>query len=109
MLVNDPADAHYVIDPARVDLAEEFRRNPKGPHSAELMKVLHRMRWSGEGGRFVLVTLDPGRRWMLGRLPGARGVPVETFANRIYTDVNEAEWDVFRIRWKAITGRELPE
>ena len=93
MLVNDPAAAHYVIDPARVDLAEEFRRNPKGPYSAELMKVLHRMRWSGEGGRFVLITLDPGRRWMMGRLP----------------DINEAEWDVFRIRWKAITGRELPE
>ena len=35
------------------------------------------MRWSGEGGRFVLVTVEPGRRWVLGRLSGRRGDPVE--------------------------------
>ena len=37
--------AMYKIDPGRTDLAEEFRRNPFGPHSAELQKVLNVMRW----------------------------------------------------------------
>jgi hypothetical protein len=35
------------------------------------------MRWSGDldaGGRYVLVVKEPGRRWMLARLPRARQV-----------------------------------
>ena len=109
MLVNDPAAAHYPIDPARLDLVEEFRRSPKGPHSPELQKVLHRMRWGGVAGRYVLITLEPGRRWMLGRLPERRGAPVERFANRIYTSAVDAEWDVFKVRWEALTGRRLDD
>ena len=76
MLVNDPAAAHWEVDPERLDLVEEFRRAPRGPHSEQLQKLLHRMRWSGVGGRYVLVVLEPGRRWMLGLLPSARGAPV---------------------------------
>jgi hypothetical protein len=47
MLTTDPNSAHYPIDPNRLDLVAEFKRSPKGPHSPELQKVLHRMRWSG--------------------------------------------------------------
>jgi hypothetical protein len=108
MLHNDPGDAHYPVDGERLDLAEEFRRNPRGPHSAELQKVLHRMRWSGAGGRYALIAVEPGRRWMLARLPERRDVPIETFPNRIYTSTAAAEWDVFRLRWKALTGRSIP-
>lgn len=107
MLLNDPASAHWEVDPDRTDLVEEFRRNPKGPHSDELRKLLHRMRWSGVGGRYVLIVQEPGRRWMLGRLPERRGQPVEQFRNQVYTDLARAEWDVFRIRWQALTGREI--
>jgi hypothetical protein len=109
MLHNDPSDARYPIDPDRLDLVEEFRRNPRGPHSEPLQKVLHRMRWSGTGGRWVLITVEPGRRWMLGLLSEQRGVPVKTFPNRIYTSTVAAEWDIFRLRWEALTGRALPE
>ncbi|MCC7273836.1 MAG: hypothetical protein IT561_14295 [Alphaproteobacteria bacterium] len=109
MLVNDPASAHYEIDPDRVDLVAEFRRNPKGPHSDGLRKVLHRMRWSGAGGRYVLVVLDPGRRWALGRLPERRGAPVELFRNQVFDDVGTAEWHVFKLRWQALTGRTIED
>ncbi len=109
MLDNDPDAAHYEIDPARLDLVEEFRRKPKGPHSDELLKVLHRMRWSGVTGRWVLITLEPNRRWMLGRLPGKRGAPMETFPNRVFTSVEDAEWEIFRLRWEALTNSRLPE
>lgn len=107
MLVNDPAAAHWPVDPTRLDLVEEFRRAPRGPHSDELQKLLHRMRWSGVGQRYVLVTLEPNRRWMLGRLPGRRDAPVETFPNRIFTDLAAAEWAVFVLRWEALTGQSL--
>lgn len=107
MLVNDPEAAHWPVDPARLDLVEEFRRKPRGPHSDELQKLLHRMRWSGVGRRYVLVTLEPNRRWMLGRLPGRRGAPVETFPNRVFTSLADAEWAVFALRWEALTGQTL--
>lgn len=109
MLLNDPAAAHYEIDPRRVDLAHEFRAAPKGPHSDELQRVLHRMRWSAPGGRYVLFALEPGRRWMLARIPPTRGTPIETFANQVFTDLGEAEWHVFRLRWRELTGQDLPD
>ena len=109
MLLNHPDAAHWPVDADRLDLVEEFRRSPRGPHSEQLQKLLHRMRWSGAGGRYVLVTLDPGRRWMLGKLPGARGAPIETFPNRVFTDPAEAEWEVFKLRWEALTGRRIED
>ena len=109
MLLNDPASAHWEVDPNRTDLVEEFRRKPKGPHSDDLRRLLHRMRWSGIGGRYVLIVQEPGKRWMLGKLPGRRGEPVERFGNQVYDDPLKAEWDVFRIRWQALTGQEVAE
>lgn len=109
MLVNDPAAAHYEIDPRRIDLAREFRAAPAGPHSDELRRVLHRMRWGAPGGRYVLVALEPGRRWMLARIPPHRGAPIETFPNLVFTDLAHAEWHMFRVRWHELTGQDLPE
>jgi hypothetical protein len=109
MLVNDPDAAHFEIDPARVDLAAEFRRAPRGPHSDALQRVLHRMRWQAPGGRYALVAIDPGRRWMLARIPDRRDAPIETFPNTVFTDTAEAEWMIFRLRWRELTGRTLPE
>lgn len=107
MLEIDPLAAHYPIDPDRLDLVEEFRRAPKGPHSDALQKVLHRMRWSGEARRYCAVVVEPGRKWMLGRLPLKRGQPIETFPDTIFTSLADVEWEVFRRRWEAITGRAI--
>jgi hypothetical protein len=108
MLEIDPSAAHYPIDPDRLDLVEEFRRAPKGPHGDELQKVLHRMRWSGEARRYCALVVEPGRKWMLGRLAARRGQPIEKFADRIFTSLADVEWEVFCRRWEGITGRTLP-
>jgi hypothetical protein len=42
---SDPNAASYRLDPQRTDLAREFRSRIRGPYSAELQKLLHRMRW----------------------------------------------------------------
>jgi hypothetical protein len=108
MLEIDPAAAHYQIDPDRLDLVEEFRRAPRGPHSDELQKVLHRMRWAGEARRYCAVVVEPGRLWMLGRLPAQRGQPVEKFPDQVFVNPADVEQEVFCRRWEAITGRVLP-
>jgi hypothetical protein len=112
MLVHDPAAAHYPVDAGRLDLVEEFRRRPRGPHSDDLQKLLHRMRWPGdpgESGRFVLIVLDPGRQWGLARLPRRRGARIERLANHVFASLEEAEWHVFKVRWRALTGQALTQ
>jgi hypothetical protein len=110
VLVHYPEAAHAPVDPTRTDLVEEFRRNPRGPHGPELQVLLHRMRWAGdpgEPGRYVLMVLEPGRRWMLARLPRRRGEPLQPIPNQVFTSLADAEWEVFRRRWTALTGQEL--
>lgn len=94
----------YRIDPGRTDLPEEFRRNPFGPHSAELQKVLNVMRWEPIEGKYVLVNTVPHKEWCLAQLPGKRGVPVTLHEDVVFTDLGEAEWYIFRLRWKKHTG-----
>jgi hypothetical protein len=108
MLAIDPSAARYPIDPARLDLVEEFRRAPKGAHSDELQKVLHRMRWAGEARRYCALVVEPGRKWMLGRLPATRGQPIERFTEMTFGSLADIEWEVFCRRWEAITGQALP-
>jgi hypothetical protein len=104
---SDPNANKYQIDPNRIDLALEYRRNPGGPHSAELQKTLHRMRWGPFAGRYVLYVLEPGVRWALARMPAERGEKVQIFHEIQFSSLDDAEWHVFKLRWKAITGVEL--
>lgn len=108
MIGTDPKTAHYPIDPARLDLIDEFRRAPKGPYSPELQKIVHRMRWAGEGGRFALMPVVPGRLWRLMQLPSKRGEKLAPYEDWTFTSLEDAEWAVFKIRWKAITGQAVP-
>ena len=95
----------YRIDPERSDLAEEFRANPFGPHGAELQKVLNVMRWEPNAGKHILVNTVPHRQWCLAQLPDRRGVPVTLHEDVTFTDLGEALWHIFRLRWKKHTGR----
>lgn len=97
----------YEIDPARTDLAYEFRDNPDGPYSRELTRVINRLRIMPMAERHVLVCLERGRRWRLARIPSDRGGRVDHFEDQVFTDYNEAVWEVFKRRWKTVTGREL--
>lgn len=87
-------------------LIEEFNRDPLGPHSAALQRLLHRMRGQSALGKHVLICVKPGGPWMLGRL-GARGEPVQAFSDRVFADLASAERAVFSLRWEALFGEQV--
>ena len=62
---SDPDAASYRLDPARTDLAREFRASIRGPWSKELQQLIHRMRWGAWQGRWLIYVVEPGRRWAL--------------------------------------------
>jgi len=97
----------YEIDPSRTDLVEEFRNNPDGPHSPELDLIVNRLRIMPLAERHVLVCTKPGREWVLGKIPATRGAKMELFEDHRFSDYNEAVWEVFKRRWKWITGQDL--
>ena len=98
----------YKVDPDAVHLAQEFKARPIGKHSAELQKVLHLFRGEEQKDKYVLVCTEPHRRWMLGQLTGVRGEPVR-MTNHVFEKLEDAEWHVFKLRWKKYTGRDLPD
>jgi len=105
--------SRYRIDTSHLPFAREFLADPIGYHSPGLQRVLNVMRGSGiadatgDRYKYVLVVEDRHGRWRLGRLPLERGVPVELVDDIIYTDLIEAERDVFRRRWRDLTGEDL--
>lgn len=97
----------YKIDPDKDRIyAAEFMRTPVGHHSPGLQRVLNVFRGEPLRGKYVLITTKPHKEWQLARLSGERGKPPQLL-DKFYTDLEEAERDVFRRRWKDITGEEL--
>ena len=98
----------YTIDPERIELAREFRGRPFGEHSPDLQYLLNLMRRPNRDTPFhVLVMTEPHRRWTLALMePGAAAAPRLT--NTVFTSLEDAEWHVFKLRWKALGGEDLP-
>ena len=97
----------YQITDADLKYAAEFREQPLGYHSSGRQRVLNAMRGGAKAGKYVLVVHEPFKQWVLGRLPRVRGMPVEVVEGQEFTDPEEAEWAVFRLRWKECTGQDL--
>jgi hypothetical protein len=93
--------------PSEADLVAEFRRNPRGPHSPALQRLLNIVHADPNGARLVLVTLEPFRRWAIACLPAERGGRIEIERDTIFTSLDEAEWALFRRRWLMRTGVDL--
>jgi hypothetical protein len=98
----------YEIDPERLELAREFKANPYGRHSGELQRVLNRMRSPYERRRYVLVMTKRHREWTLARLGPKPGDPLEPVPGYRFQSREAAEWAVFKLRWRELTGRALP-
>ena len=93
------------IDPARTDLAAEYRARPFGRHSPALQGLLDTMHRAAVCQNLILVAIEPGR-WVLGeRLPG--GVTPRLFMDEVFATVEAGEWAAFKRRWRALAGREL--
>jgi hypothetical protein len=97
----------FRIDPARVELAAEFKAHPFGPHSGDLHRLLNLMRAEPLPGRHALLTIVPHREWALIRLGAPRSGAFEVVEGVRYQSAAEAEWDIFKRRWQALTGQAL--
>ncbi len=96
----------YRIDPLKDwPLAEEFRLNPIGHHSPNLMRVLNAMRFDPSGYQVILVNRVPCKEWVLGTMPPDRADAIEIREGPVYFSREDAEWAVFCARWHAHTGR----
>jgi N,N-dimethylformamidase len=97
----------YQIDPSRLELAREFRARPFGEHSPDLQYLLNLMRKPRGEPFHMLVMTEPYRRWTLALMdPADPGPPRLT--NTTFERIEDAEWHVFRLRWKQLSGHDLP-
>ena len=107
MYPQDPDGWIHPVDKSRTDLAHEFRENIRGPYSEDLKRLLHRMRAGPQRRRYVLVVRVPFQEWGLGQLAETRGEPITIHEDKVFTSPADAEWEVFKLRWYALTGEEL--
>jgi hypothetical protein len=96
----------FKIDPTRLDIAREYKAKPFGEHSPELQYTLNQMRLRPVQEFEVLVMTEPGKRWVLAYMPMGGGTPRMT--NQTFDRLEDAEWHVFKLRWKDMTGQDLP-
>jgi hypothetical protein len=90
----------------RVDLAREFRRNPYGVHGPELQAALDQLRLVNPNGKMILVCTRPNQEWVVAEL---RGSPLVAHRrdDLVFGSLQDAEWSVFKLRWKLLTGGVL--
>lgn len=87
-------------------LAQEFRSQPHGRHSAELQRVLNRMRAEPFSGRYVLVQETKDLPYRLARLGPAPADPI-SYTGDTFASLEEAEWAVFKLRWHRLFGCDV--
>jgi hypothetical protein len=87
-------------------LAQEFRAQPHGRHSAELQRVLNRMRAEPFSGRYVLVQETKGLPYRLARLGPTPADPI-SYTGDTFATLQEAEWAVFKLRWRRLFGCDV--
>jgi len=99
----------YQLSENDLQYAKEFKANPLAVAGPGLQRVLNLLRGGPKAGKYVLIVKDPFKRWGLGRMPAERGQPIEILDDWEFTDLAEAEWQVFKLRWKAHTNQDLEE
>lgn len=87
-------------------LAQEFRARPHGRHSAELQRVLNRMRSEPFSGRYILVQERKGQPYQLAQLGATPSDPI-SYTGDTFVTLAEAEWAVFKLRWRRLFGSDL--
>ena len=98
--------AYQITAEDRVHI-DEMRQQPIGAHSPGLQRVLNRMRTGPLKGKYVLICTKPFREWVLARHSGKAGVPMQLLPDQVFTSLEAAEWLVFRLRWKELTGEDV--
>ncbi len=76
-----------------------------GVHEFPLLRrVLLRMRGASTKGKLVVICTKVDAEWRIGRLSGIRGVPPTFVNDKVYTDEQEIQHDIFLMRLD-----EMPE
>ena len=98
----------FQIDGSRAGLAAAYKKNPLDPYpSAELQKLLQRLRWGNARGRAIIVCTVPDKEWRLGVIGERRGMAV-TVGDHAFKRYEDALWACFRARWREVAGEECP-
>lgn len=92
------ADRQYV---------EEFRADPIGEHSPGLQRVLNIMRSYRGGDQHILIARKEFADFVIGRMPPLREDPIVAEDSRSFATREEAEWELFRRRWREHTGEDI--
>jgi branched-chain amino acid transport system permease protein len=100
-------DAVRDTDSSLPALADEFKRQPFGRHSEDLQMLLHQMRSEPIGGKPFLFMSEPQREWVLGRYTDDPPYRPILDWSVTFTDLEAAEWHVFRMRWRKLFGEDL--
>ena len=83
------------------DLAElvvEFRTKTTGQHSSALQRLINHIRSEPMEGKLALLCTRPHEEWRLVQMNG-RGNAM-TLLDGLFTDLDEAEWAIFKLRMK---------
>tara|TARA_E500000331_G_scaffold3703_1_gene3687 strand:- start:2397 stop:2723 length:327 start_codon:yes stop_codon:yes gene_type:complete len=88
------------------ELIAEFKRNPIGHHSPELQRLLNKFRGIPMKDKFCLLVIKPNRLWQLAKTSGVAGKQVVKLP-KTFSSQSDAEWYIFRKRWKSLTGETL--
>lgn len=109
MLVNDPAAAHFEIDPS-------------GPISSPSSGATRRARTATRCARSCIGCAGRGRAagsssspstpaaaGCSGDCPSAAASRWNCSVNQTFDNPADAEWHVFKVRWQAITGRAIAD
>lgn len=89
------------------ELAAEFRSRPFGRHSEDLQRLLHQMRSQPIAGKHFLFMTRSQEQWVLGRYHEDPPLRTTLDWSVTFTDLEEAEWHVFKLRWREIFGEVL--
>lgn len=71
------------------------------PH---LKRLLLRMRGESPKGKYIIICTKVEEEWRIAKLSGIRGVPPEFVGDKVYTNEQDAQHDIFLLRLE-----ELPE
>ncbi len=101
-----PNDESFMPSSRDKELIAEFKQNPIGHHSPDLQRLLNRFRGVPMKDKFCLLVIKPNRLWQLAKTSGVTGKQVKKLP-QTFTNQSDAEWYVFRKRWKSLTGETL--
>ena len=96
----------YQISADDQNVVKEFNAKPIGHHSPALQRVLNVIRGQPVRDKYVLICTKPHKEWTVGQLTGERGQPVRMFKKQVFTNVEDAEREIFRRRWEQRTGAQ---